>query len=167
MDPADGAGQAEDGPPAGDDEAVAAVLQAVRAVALGLDRYRQALGARHGIGVAEIVTLGQLLFEGPVRASDVSVRTGLTQSSVTALVDRLESRGYVLRTRPPGNRRTVLVEPTPAGRELGHAIFGPMLALLRDIPPGSPGLDCLAGCLEHTAAFFAAAATRLRDGSPG
>ena len=166
MGPADGEVPGGGGSPAADDAAIEAVLQAVRAVALGLDRYRQAFGARHAIGAAEIVTLGQLLFEGPVRASEVSARTGLTQSSVTALLDRLESRGYIVRVRPPDNRRVVLVEPTPAGRELGRAIFGPMRAWLRDTTY-EPGLECLAHCLEHAARFLTGAAAQLRDDGTG
>ena len=166
MGPADGAAPGGGKSPARDEAAIDAVLQAVRAVALGLDRYRQALGARHAIGVAEIVTLGQLLFDGPVRASEVSARTGLTQSSVTALLDRLESRGYIVRVRPPDNRRVVLVESTPAGRELGRAIFGPMRARLRETTY-EPGLECLAQCLEHAGTFLTSAAAQLREAGPG
>jgi DNA-binding MarR family transcriptional regulator len=148
------------------DAGVDAVLQALRAVALGVDRYRQALGARHSLGVTEIVTLGQLLYDGPVRAGEVSARTGLTQSSVTALLDRLEGRGLVTRTRPSGNRRIVLVVPTSAGRELGRAIFGPMRAGLRDVGPGAPSLDILAECLDYTATFLDRVAARLREDGP-
>lgn len=145
----------------GDESAVDAVLQAVRALALGLDRYRRALGAAHGIGVAEIVTLGQLLYDGPVRAGEVSTRTGLTQSSVTALLDRLEARGYVVRVRPEGNRRAVMVEATAAGRELGHAIFGPLRARLLAAAPEGRGLECVAECLAYTADSLDAAARDL------
>jgi DNA-binding MarR family transcriptional regulator len=160
--PADGEAPGGGGSPASDEAGVEAVLQAVRAVSLGLDRYRQAIGARHAIGVTEIITLGQLLFEGPVRASEVSTRTGLTQSSVTALLDRLETRGYILRVRPPDNRRVVMVESTPAGRELGRAIFGPMRGWLRDMTY-EPGLERLAHCLEYAATFLAGAAAQLRE----
>lgn len=164
MQPADDTGVDGAADPVADNP-VGDVLQAVRALAFGLDRYRQALGTRYSIGVAEIVTLGQLLFDGPVRASEVSDRTGLTQSSVTALLDRLEGRGYITRVRPPENRRVVLVEATAAGRELARAIFGPMQARLRAAGPGAPPLDNLAECLDFTAAFLENAAAELREPS--
>lgn len=148
--------------PEGDDAPIGDVLQAVRAVALNLDRYRQALGARYGIGVAEIITLGQLLFEGPVRAGAIAERTGLTQSSVTALLDRLESRGLVTRKRHPDNRRVVRVAATPAGHELGTAIFSPFWERLREAPPDTPPPDHLAACFDHAAAFLEHATAVLR-----
>lgn len=148
------------------DGEIEAVLQAVRAVAIGLDRYRQALGARYALGVAEIVALAQLLYDGPVRASDVSARTGLTQSSVTALLDRLEARGYVTRTRPAANRRVVLVAATPAGTELGRAIFGPMRAALHRPPGDAPPLPELATALGYTADLLGDLAAGLRAAGP-
>lgn len=152
--------------PGAEDAAIGAVLQAMRALALGLDRYRQALGVRYSIGVTEIVALSQLLFDAPVRASEVSERTGLTQSSVTALLDRLEGRGLVTRVRPAENRRVVLVEPTATGRELGRAIVGPVRQGLRNQPPDAPALETLAECLQYAAAFLGRAASELREGEP-
>ena len=48
-------------------------------------------------------------------AGEIAERTGLATASVTALVDRLEQRGFVRRVRDPKDRRRVIVEPVPEG----------------------------------------------------
>ncbi len=120
--------------PAGD------VLAALRALSVGIDRYRFALAAHPQLGVPDVLTLTYLFHEEPVRTSAIGVRTGLTSGSVTALLDRLESRALVRRVRLPDNRRVVLIELTDSGRELGRGIFDPLMGQLSDIvtDPGSP-----------------------------
>ncbi|GAA1386222.1 hypothetical protein GCM10009613_19850 [Pseudonocardia kongjuensis] len=108
-------------------EQARAVLAGVHAFAHGIDRYRLAVGTRLGLGVPEVVTLAHLAVTGAVRAGEVAERTGLSQGSVTALVDRLERRGFVARVRPPENRRLVLVELTAAGHEVTDGLLAAML----------------------------------------
>lgn len=52
---------------------------------------------------------------GPLTAGEIADRTGLATPSVTALVDRLERRGFVRRVRDPSDRRRVIVEPSAEG----------------------------------------------------
>jgi DNA-binding MarR family transcriptional regulator len=51
----------------------------------------------------------------PLSAGDIARRTGLATASVTALVDRLERRGFAARRPDPTDRRRVLVEATADG----------------------------------------------------
>lgn len=51
----------------------------------------------------------------------------LDSSSVTALLDRLEHRGYVERRPDPGDRRRVLVTVQPEAQALGWSFFGPLI----------------------------------------
>lgn len=129
------------------------VLAAVRALARGLDRYRHAVGTRLNLGMPELVTLGQLLYDEPMRAAEVGACTGLSPGSVTALLDRLETRGYLTRTRPPENKRIVAVALTDAGRDLARGMFGPVEPLLRQAAsePGAPEPARLAHCLARIA----------------
>jgi DNA-binding MarR family transcriptional regulator len=57
-----------------------------------------------------------------VRAGQIGERTGLTPGSVTALLNRLESRGYLTCMRPDHDRRSLQVSLTPAGRTLGGVL---------------------------------------------
>ena len=63
-------------------------------------------------------TLATLDRDGPQRLSDLAVREGVTQPSMTALVTRLERDGLAVRGDDPTDRRAVLVTLTDAGREV-------------------------------------------------
>ena len=67
------------------------------------------------------------LTDGPSTAGQLSGATGLRPAATTALVDRLSARGLVRRVRSDGDRRVVLVELTPEGRERVWAAYGPLV----------------------------------------
>jgi DNA-binding MarR family transcriptional regulator len=58
------------------------------------------------------------LIEGPVGMSELGRLLHLEKSSLTGLVDRVERRGLVLRTRDPGDRRASQVALTGQGARL-------------------------------------------------
>lgn len=55
---------------------------------------------------------------GPARATDLTRRLGLTPSGGTELIDRLERRRLVKRSKNAVDRRSVLVVLTPGGGRL-------------------------------------------------
>jgi DNA-binding MarR family transcriptional regulator len=61
---------------------------------------------------------------GRMSAGQLSIEAGLTTGAVTAVIDRLETAGYVHRIRDPLDRRKVWVENTPHTNELVEIIFG-------------------------------------------
>ncbi|MGW1675831.1 MarR family winged helix-turn-helix transcriptional regulator [Saccharopolyspora sp. NPDC002376] len=52
---------------------------------------------------------------------------GLNSAAVTALVDRLESRGHVRREKDPADRRRVRLVVAEQAVELGWSFFGPLI----------------------------------------
>jgi len=62
------------------------------------------------LGPTEEKTLFLLSRLGPLTAGEIAERTGLTTPSVTGLIDRLESKGFVQRVRDTRDRRRVIVE---------------------------------------------------------
>ena len=72
-------------------------------------KYDEAVGEIFGLGPTERLALS-FLWDGPKTASAIARHTRLTPAAVTALVDRLEKRGFVRRTPDPSDRRKVLVE---------------------------------------------------------
>jgi DNA-binding MarR family transcriptional regulator len=105
----------------------AALLAVVRAIGSATDAYRRAVAAAAGLGTADLVALSLLHREQSQQASQIGEWTGLTPGSVTALLDRLESRGYLTRIRPVHDRRSLQVRLTPAGRALGDAVINGLL----------------------------------------
>lgn len=63
-------------------------------------------------------TLATLDRDGPQRLSELAVREGVTQPSMTALVTRLERDGLATRGADPSDGRAVVVTLTDAGREV-------------------------------------------------
>ena len=61
---------------------------------------------------------------GKVSAGQLANLSGLTTGAVTAVIDRLEKAGYVLRVRDPIDRRKIWVEPTSHVQTLVQIIFG-------------------------------------------
>lgn len=57
--------------------------------------------------------LGHLCRYGRMKVSDLSQKMGLTNSTVSGIIDRLESQGMVKRVRSQEDRRVVYVEIMP------------------------------------------------------
>lgn len=56
-----------------------------------------------------------------IRPTELAARLGVTSASMTSLVDRLVSGGYVTREPHPSDRRAVILRPTPgADEEVRH-----------------------------------------------
>ena len=60
-------------------------------------------------------TLGALHRLGPLRLTALADHEAVSQPAMTGLVTRLESQGFVTRTRDPSDRRAVIIDLTPLG----------------------------------------------------
>jgi len=67
------------------------------------------------------------LNEGPLTASRLAEAAGLSAAATTAMIDRLEAKGYVRRLRDQADRRRVVVEMTDAGHARSWALYGPLV----------------------------------------
>ena len=91
----------------------------------GTQRYDEAVGEVYGLGAAERLCLSFLL-EGPQTASAIAKHVRLTPAAITALIDRLEARGYVRRKPDPSDRRKVFVEMAEATTKLAAEAYLPL-----------------------------------------
>lgn len=72
-----------------------------------------------GLTVPQFLALRSVLHRGrQPTMSALADETWQRCATVTGIVDRLVKMGLVMRQRDPSDRRRVLVEPTPAAREL-------------------------------------------------
>jgi DNA-binding MarR family transcriptional regulator len=81
--------------------ATEAVMNTIRTADLLFDRIGRLL--RHG---------------GPMSPSALSERLIVTRATVTGVIDSLERRGFVRRSAHPSDRRSLVVEITPAGLDV-------------------------------------------------
>jgi DNA-binding MarR family transcriptional regulator len=104
-----------------------------------------------GVTLGRFETLLVIERQGPCRVADIAAALAITVGGVSKLVDRLEAGGHCRRRPNPDDRRSSLVELTPAGRELlaraGRPFDDELRARLGAVLP--------AGDLERLAATLA------------
>jgi len=71
-----------------------------------------------GLTYGQARALRLVAHEGPLRMADLAARLEVVPRSATTMVDGLEGAALVARRADPGDRRSVRVELTPAGRRL-------------------------------------------------
>lgn len=106
----------------------------LRLLALVTRRLEQGLEERLrplGVNVGEAWFLLALLEDGEERTTALARRLGMTFSTMTQLVDRLERAGWVLRRHDPLDRRAVRLRLSARGRRLALQVSRLLAALER------------------------------------
>lgn len=110
-----------------------------------------------GLTPSQLSTLATVGKSGPVRLGDLAAAERIAPSTLTRLINVLESRGYVRRDPDTGDARAFLVSVTDEGRDVLERIREEATSLLTDIlmtlPPDQlgalaqalPALEQLAG----------------------
>jgi DNA-binding MarR family transcriptional regulator len=98
-----------------DDSVDGEPITTMRSLVSAVERFTVAVSSRYGFSHSESVALRELESSGSLTPGDIAARTGLTSSSVTNLIDRLERTGHARRRAHPGDRRSVLVDLTESG----------------------------------------------------
>jgi DNA-binding MarR family transcriptional regulator len=130
------------------EEVVAPLERAVHALGLVL--------ASPGITQAEAHVLARLA-GGPASLRDLHRNFGHKRSTLTAVVDRLEAKGYVARATDPGDRRSVVVTLTAAGRPAARRARQAVEGIERAVA---------AACSAHDLAGFARVVTHVSQLAP-
>jgi DNA-binding MarR family transcriptional regulator len=71
-----------------------------------------------GITLPQMHTLEVLGNQQPMRMKELAQGMGITTGTLTVLVDRLESKGFVCRKPHDSDRRSILVELTESGEAM-------------------------------------------------
>ncbi|MBN1591008.1 MAG: MarR family transcriptional regulator [Pirellulales bacterium] len=94
------------------------VIAALRRITRAIDLHSRLLLKRCGLTAPQLAALRAIQRLGSISAGTLAREIHLGQATVTGILGRLESRGLVVRARGDRDRRSVLVELTPAGAEL-------------------------------------------------
>jgi DNA-binding MarR family transcriptional regulator len=101
------------------------LLLACRELGRAMDLFDEAACAALGLGRSDLRGLN-LLEHGPLGATTLAERLGLTRPAITALVDRLVAAGFVARVPVPGDRRATAVELRPATWKAFAEVYRPL-----------------------------------------
>jgi DNA-binding MarR family transcriptional regulator len=93
------------------------ITWATRRLDIAMSRLMVAFSRAVGISLPEMLALEYLDADGSLGPSDLARRLQMTTGAVTALVDRLEKSGHVMRERHPSDRRRVMVKRLPKADE--------------------------------------------------
>ncbi len=107
-------------PPVQDvEELLASLYGATHAVR---DRLRDEL-ERTGLSAPTFWALHHIVTEGPRNVGQVAAACVVTSANVSTAVEDLVAADLVRRARADGDRRVVLLTPTPRGRSLHRAVW--------------------------------------------
>jgi DNA-binding MarR family transcriptional regulator len=90
-------------------------------------RHRAAMSRRLGLSDSEMLAVAHLAQHGRLSPSALGHLLDLSSGGVTALVQRLESGGHLVRRRHPTDGRSVLVELSPELVRRAEQAFGPLV----------------------------------------
>jgi DNA-binding MarR family transcriptional regulator len=94
------------------------ILYAIRQIIRAADIDSRQLAANHQITATQLVSLMAVVEKESVTAHDVARRVHVSASTLVGVLDRLESKGFIKRTRNVNDRREIAIVPTAAGRAL-------------------------------------------------
>ena len=125
-------------------EALRAYVKLLRAAKAVVARLEPGL-ANAGLTLTQLGVLEAVLHKGPLTQRELGRKVLTSAGNMTDVIDKLERRGMVSRSRKPGDRRAVRVELTPEGQRRIEAIFPPHAGkIARGDERTEPGRACAA-----------------------
>jgi MarR family transcriptional regulator, organic hydroperoxide resistance regulator len=99
-------------------EAISETVQSLRRIFKAIHDYSQEVSQEYGITGPQLWALKTISENGSLSLGELTKKMYLHPSTVTGVVDRLETKGYVFRDRGQKDRRVVKVQLTAGGMEL-------------------------------------------------
>jgi DNA-binding MarR family transcriptional regulator len=99
------------------------------------------VGRTHKLSQQQVELICAVIVRGKVGMTDLGRLMHLEKSNLSNLVDRLEQRGLVSRTRDPDDRRITWVELTGEGTKLAMLTHAEVTAKLDELTGSLPRKD--------------------------
>jgi DNA-binding MarR family transcriptional regulator len=99
-------------------------------------RHAAATAKRMSLAASELAALEHLQASGAINQKRLGERLSMSPGAITAMIDRLERRGYVERTPNPEDRRSALVNITKAGIEESLRHLWPYIEDMKGVEEG-------------------------------
>lgn len=90
------------------------------------EMYTKQLGKKHQISVPQLLCLLAVHENGPLAPSRIAKMIMVKSSTVTGIIDRLEQKGLVERSRTSKDRRVVTISLTETGERLAQNAPSPI-----------------------------------------
>lgn len=103
-----------------DEKVVADIVDNLRRVFQVVNEQSKRAERETGLTGPQLWAIKVIAEAGSIKVSEIARRMYLHPATVVGILDRLEARGYVSRTRSKEDRRVVDIELTGQGRDLVH-----------------------------------------------
>ena len=144
---ADAASRLATGPSSSHHRRAVSVVRQFRVIVQAIRQHYTRVERAAGISGAQLSAMNQIAHEPGLTVSGLATRLGLHQSTVSNLTARLDSLGYVSRTRVKGDRRVVELALTPDGNKMMRQAPQPAAGVLHNALENMPDEALLA--LHH------------------
>ena len=133
------------------------IIYQIRRLIQAKELYTKELNKKYQVSASQLNCLLALYENGPLPPSQIARYIMVKSSTVTGIIDRLEQKGLVNRTRTSPDRRVITVELTESGKTLAENAPPPIqqkvLEGLRSLPHGEIekivlGLNMLTAMLD-------------------
>jgi DNA-binding MarR family transcriptional regulator len=100
------------------DRVIAEVIDNIRRVFQAVNEYSKKAERETGLTSPQLWAIKVIAAEAPIKVSELARRMYLHPATVVGILDRLEGRGLVSRTRSREDRRVVEIELTVQGKDI-------------------------------------------------
>ncbi|MFD1940405.1 MarR family winged helix-turn-helix transcriptional regulator [Nonomuraea mangrovi] len=119
------------------------LMEGLRAYGANYTEFTRRFAAWLGVHSTDAAALMEIFYAedrgAPLSPARLSERISLSSGATTALLNRLERAGHIVRTREHVDRRVVTLTSSPRIQEPARKFFGPltdrMAAAMSDYPP--------------------------------
>ena len=108
------------------------IIYQTRRLIQARELYTKELNKRYSVTAAQLNCLLALYEDGPLPPSRIARHIMVNSSTVTGIIDRLEQKGLVKRTRTSPDRRVITIELTESGRVLAEKAPPPIQQKILD-----------------------------------
>ena len=123
------------------DDLAIRLMEAIRALVRRFSLAERADVACCGMTVAQAATLEALAGSDGLRLGELGRRLGIAPSTLSRNLDRLEDRGFVVRSPDPDDRRALRASLTSAGQSAAASVRGQEIEFTYTILEKLPGVS--------------------------
>lgn len=144
-------------------------LLAVRDYGIHLMLFRNAMNEWAGLNSTDMECLRLLFAKGVATPSELARHTGLTSGAATAMLDRLEKAGFIVRQPNPNDRRGTLITPEASAAERAASWFASARAAQDELMSSYSDheLEIIADVFERFTKLWDAERAKLRLNEQG
>ena len=94
------------------------ILIALRRIVRAIDQHSRRLAQEFGLTGPQVVLLNELIRNGEMHVAELAKNISLSHATVTDILNRLEKRSLIDRTRSQTDRRIIMVTATEQAKDL-------------------------------------------------